>query len=94
MVLEALLKSIRASEPTDKVVLVSNYTGDSTSIHTHTRTTAALACTAGRAAICWGASAVAMQYACSGGSSSNIAHADGPPVSVCLYMQRRWMCWV
>jgi hypothetical protein len=27
MVLEALLKSIRADEPTDKVVLVSNYTG-------------------------------------------------------------------
>lgn len=30
MVLEALLKSIRASEPTDKVVLVSNYTGKHT----------------------------------------------------------------
>jgi hypothetical protein len=29
MVLEALLKSIRSSEPTDKVVLVSNYTGGS-----------------------------------------------------------------
>jgi hypothetical protein len=28
MVLEALLKSIRASEPGDKVVLVSNYTGE------------------------------------------------------------------
>lgn len=28
MVLEALLKSIRAAEPTDKVVLVSNYTGE------------------------------------------------------------------
>lgn len=27
MVLEALLKGIKASEPTDKVVLVSNYTG-------------------------------------------------------------------
>lgn len=27
MVLESLLKAIRASEPTDKVVLVSNYTG-------------------------------------------------------------------
>lgn len=27
MVLEALLKSIRSSAPTDKVVLVSNYTG-------------------------------------------------------------------
>jgi hypothetical protein len=27
MVLEALLKAIRSSEPTDKVVLVSNYTG-------------------------------------------------------------------
>lgn len=27
MVLEALLKSIRSAEPTDKVVLVSNYTG-------------------------------------------------------------------
>lgn len=27
MVLEALLKSIRTAEPTDKVVLVSNYTG-------------------------------------------------------------------
>jgi hypothetical protein len=26
MVLEALLKAIRQSEPTDKVVLVSNYT--------------------------------------------------------------------
>lgn len=36
MVLEALLKSIRASEPTDKVVLVSNYTGDSTAGSTHT----------------------------------------------------------
>jgi hypothetical protein len=28
MVLEALLKSVRASEPGDKVVLVSNYTGE------------------------------------------------------------------
>jgi hypothetical protein len=27
LVLEALLKAIRSSEPTDKVVLVSNYTG-------------------------------------------------------------------
>jgi hypothetical protein len=27
MVLEALLKGIKSSEPTDKVVLVSNYTG-------------------------------------------------------------------
>lgn len=31
MVLEALLKSIRASQPGDKVVLVSNYTGEACS---------------------------------------------------------------
>lgn len=32
MVLESLLKAIRASEPTDKVVLVSNYTGDGSQV--------------------------------------------------------------
>lgn len=86
MVLEALLKSIRASEPTDKVVLVSNYTGDSTSTRTHTRTPQQPrhAQQAGRSHA-WAPQRYAWQYACSGGgSNSSIAHADSLPVSSCL----------